>query len=77
MYKKKECIELLDIKNINTRACTAPLFKTIIPKCEKYENSVLYKGAITGNSLPVNIRNIYISTYNFFKNLQKRNMMLY
>ena len=75
MYKRKECIELLDIKNINTRARAAPLFKTIIPKCEKYKNSALYLGAIRWNSLPVNIRNI--GTYNSFKNLQKRDMMIY
>ena len=75
MYKKKECIDLLDIKLVNTRARAAPLFKTVIPKCEKYKNSVFYKGAIHWNSLPVNIRNI--DSYDSFKNLQKRNMMLY
>ena len=42
MYKKKTCIELLDIKEVNTRARAAPLFKTIIPKCEKYKNSVFH-----------------------------------
>ena len=35
MYKKEQCAELLDIKNVNTRARAAPLFKTIIPNCEK------------------------------------------
>ena len=44
MYKKKSCVELLDIKKVNTRARAAPLFKTIIPKCEKYKNSVFYIG---------------------------------
>ena len=58
MYKKKDCIYLLHIKKVNTRACAAPLFKTIIPKCKKYKNSVLYNGATRWNSLPVNIRNI-------------------
>ena len=75
MYKKKDCIELLDIKKINTRARAAPLFKTIIPKCEKYKHSVFYHGAIKWNSLPVKIRNI--STYNSFKLLQKKNMLNY
>ena len=46
MYKMKDCVQLLDIKNINTRARAAPLFKTIIPKCEKDKNSVLYNGAM-------------------------------
>ena len=58
MYKKKDCIELLHIKKVNTRARAAPLFKTIIPKCKKYKNSVLYNGAVRWNSLPVNIRDI-------------------
>ena len=75
MYKKKDCIELLDIKKINTRARAAPLFKTIIPKCEKYKHSVFYHGAINWNSLPVKIRNI--STYNSFKLLQKKNILNY
>ena len=72
MYKN--CIDLLDIKDVNTRARAAPVFKTIIPKCEKYKNSVLYIGAIKWNNLPVNLRNI--ETYDSFKNIQKRNMLL-
>ena len=75
MYKKKDCIELLDIKKVNTRARAAPLFKTIIPKCEKYKHSVFYYGAIKWNSLPVKTRNI--GTYNSFKSLQKKNMLKY
>ena len=30
MYQKKDCIDLLDIKKVNTRARAAPLFKTIV-----------------------------------------------
>ena len=74
MYKKKECIELLDIKAVNTRARAAPLFKTKIPKCEKYKNSVFFKGATKWNSLPTKARNI--DSYDSFKNLQKKNIML-
>ena len=74
MFKKKGCIELLDIKNVNTRARAAPIFKTIIPKCEKYKNSVFYKGAIRWNSLPVKTRNL--DSYDSFKSLQKKKMML-
>ena len=73
-YKKNNCVDLLDIKDINTRARAAPIFKTIIPKCEKYKNSVLYNGAVLWNTLPVNVRNL--ATYDSFKNLQKRNMLL-
>ena len=71
MYKKRSCVELLDIKTVNTRARAAPLFKTVIPKCQKYKNSVLYNGAIKWNSLPVNIRNT--ETYDSFKLVQKKN----
>ena len=39
MYTKKTCIDLLVIKDVNTRARAAPLFKTIIPKCEKYTST--------------------------------------
>ena len=74
MYKKKTCIELLDIKNINTRARAAALFKTINPNCEKYKNIVFYKGAMTLNFLPVFVRNI--DTYDSFIILQKRNMLI-
>ena len=75
MYRKKDCIALLDIKKVNTRARAAPLFKTIIPKCEKYKQSVFYNGAIKWNSLPVKTRNI--GSYNSFKSLQKTNMLKY
>ena len=70
MHKKKDCHELLDIKNINTRDRAAPLFETIIPKCEKYRNSVLYNGAVKWNALPVKIRNK--GSYNSFKTLPKK-----
>ena len=64
MFKKKNRMELLDIKPINTRSRAAPLFKTIIPKCEKYKNSVFYNGAVQWNNLPVKIGNI--ETYDSF-----------
>ena len=72
MYKKKAWTELLDIKLVNTRARAASPFKTIIPKCQKYQNSVLYNGAIKWNSMPVNIRNT--ETYDSFKSIHKRRM---
>ena len=58
MYENKEKEELLDIRNVDIRSRAAPLFKTVIPNCEKYKNSALYHGAILWNVLPVNIRNI-------------------
>ena len=75
MFKKKSSPNLLDIKDVNTRARAAPLFKTIIPKCEKYKNSVFYIGAIRWNSLPVDVRNT--DSFDHFKILQKKNMMFY
>ena len=73
MYKNKEKEELLDIKNVNTRSRVAPLFKTVIPSCEKYKMfSALYHGAILWNVLPVNIRNI--DSFDSFKAHQKKAM---
>ena len=72
MYKNKEKEELLDIKNVNTRSRVAPLFKTVIPSCEKYKNSAIYDGAILWNMLPVNIGNI--DSFDSFKAHQKKAM---
>ena len=72
MYKNKEKEELLDMKNVNTRSRVAPLFKTVIPSCEKYKNSALYHGAILWNMLTVNIRNI--DSFDSFKAHQKKAM---
>ena len=72
MYKKN-CTESLDIKDINTRARDAQIFKSIILKCEKYKNSVFYNGAVNWNTLPVKVTNI--ETYDSFKHVQKRNML--
>ena len=71
-YKNKEKEELLDIKNVNTKSRVAPLFKTVIPSCEKYKNRALYHGAILWNMLPVNIRNI--DSFDSFKAHQKKAM---
>ena len=63
---------LIIIKNVNTRSRVAPLFKTVIPSCEKYKNGALYHGAILWNMLPVNIRNI--DSFDSFKVHQKKAM---
>ena len=68
MYKKN-CTESLDIKDINTRARDAQIFKSIILKCEKYKNSVFYNGAVNWNTLPVKVTNI--ESYDSFKHVQK------
>ena len=72
MYKNKEKEELLDINNVNTRSRGAPLFKTVIPSCEKYKNSALDHSAILWNLLPVNIRNI--NSFDSFNAHQKKTM---
>ena len=64
--------ELLDIKDVNTRSRAVPLFKTVIPNCEKYKNSALYHGAILWSLLHVNIRNI--DSFDSFKAHQKKAM---
>ena len=73
MYKNKEKEELLDIKNVNTRSRGAPLFKTVIPSCEKYKavlyTMVLFYGIYL---IPVNIRNI--DSFDSFKAHQKKAM---
>ena len=62
--------QCLKTENVNTRSRVAPLFKTVIPSCEKYKNSALYHGAILWNMLPVNIRNI--DSFDSFKAYQKK-----
>ena len=44
--------------DIATRARDAPLFRTMIPKCEAYKRSVSYNGAIEWNGLSVDLRNV-------------------
>ena len=56
MYKNKDKEELLYIKNVNTRSRAAPLFKMVVPSCEKYKHSASYHGAISWTLLPVNIK---------------------
>ena len=72
VYKNNEKEEFLDIKNVNTRSRAAPLFKTVIPSCQKYKNSALYHSAILWNLLPVNIRNM--DSFDSFKAHQKKVM---
>ena len=65
--------DLLNRREIRTRAHDAPLFDTAIPRCEAFKRSVGYHGTVAWNNLPPDIRNI--SPYPHFKALQKREML--
>ena len=73
MFRKKYDPTLIDDRDIQTRQRDAPVFKTIIPKCEKYKHRVYYNGAVLWNSLPPETRNI--DSYNSFKSHQKQKML--
>ena len=75
MYKRKENRrELLNNREIRTRAHDAPTFNIAIPRCEAFKRSVGYHGSEEWNSLPPDIRNI--ESYQKFKERQKRDMLL-
>ena len=69
MFKNRNNENFLNTRQIRTRLHDAPVFVTIKPNCEKFKNSVFYKGATHWNSLSANTRNI--ETYEKFKNSQK------
>ena len=73
MYKKQECLDLIDSRNIYTRNHAATVYKVAQPSLEKFKQNPLYRGAVDWNNLPVNIRNI--PSYNQFKNTQKNWMI--
>ena len=58
MFKQKSNVDLINSRNVRTRAHDAILYKTLIPKNEKYRSSVLYRGAMCWNNLKVEERNI-------------------
>ena len=74
MYKRQNRRDLLNVREIRTRAHDAPLFDVIIPRCEAVKRSVCYAGSVVWNSLPPEIRNT--DSYLAFKNLQKKAMLL-
>ena len=65
---------LLNNKEIRTRAHDAPLFNITIPRCEAYEHSVSYSGGTEWNNLDPEIWNT--DSYLAFKYLQKTNRHL-
>ena len=69
MFKRLEKLDLVDDRNIRTRAHDAPLFKVKVPKCEAYKRSVEYAGSLQWNNLPSRMRNI--DSYDSFKAKQK------
>ena len=73
MYKKQECLDLIDSRNIYTRNHAATVYKVAQPRLDKFKQNPLYRGAVDWNNLPVNIRNI--PSYNQFKNTQKNWMI--
>ena len=74
MYKRKDRRpELLNRREIRTRAHDAPLFETVVPRCEAFKRSVGYQGAVTWNNLDPNVRNT--ATLIQFKTLQKKLML--
>ena len=73
MFKRLGKPELVDGRNIRTRAHDAPLFKVKVPKCEAYKRSVEYAGSLQWNTLPKQIRST--DSYNAFKARQKAIML--
>ena len=74
MYIRKDTKpNLLNRREIRTRAHDAPLFTVKIPRCEAYKRSVGYSGAETWNGLPPNVRNLI--PFKTFKEHQKKEML--
>ena len=73
MYKRKEKKDLLNRREIRTRAHDAPLFNVLIPRCEAYKRSVGYAGSTLWNDLPPAVRNT--DCYIRFREIQKKNML--
>ena len=71
MYKRK-CGKpnLLNNREIRTRAHDAPLFQVGIPRCEAFKRSVGYFGSTLWNDLTPTVRNI--NSYQEFKLKQKK-----
>ena len=73
MYKRKDRKDLLNVREIRTRAHDAPLFNVPIPRCEAFKRSIGFFGATEWNSQPPDIRNT--ETHLAFKALQKKTML--
>ena len=73
MYGRIANKNLLDVRQIRTRAHDAPLFKIAIPRNETFKRSVAFTGSTKWNALPVETRNI--NNVGAFKSRQKRIML--
>ena len=73
MYTRLGRKELINTREIRTRAHDAPLFDVTIPRCEAFKRSVGYFGSVEWNNLPPATRNI--NPYLAFKYLQKKVML--
>ena len=57
MYHRKSRSDLLNNREIRTRAHDAPLFNVSTPRCEAFKRSVGYFGSVDWNSLAPDTRN--------------------
>ena len=70
MFKQKDNSDIVNNRNVRTRAHDAILFTTVKPSNEKYKRNIFYKGALLWNNLTVAERKV--DTYNVFKTQQKK-----
>ena len=73
MYKRQNKKELLNKREIRTRAHDVPLFLTKIPRCEAFKRSVGYFGSVAWNNLPPAMR--ATDSYLAFKSIQSKIML--
>ena len=73
MFKQKDNTDIVNNRNVRTRAHDAILFTTVKPNNEKFKRNIFYKGAISRNNLTVAERNV--DTYNVFKTQQKKKLI--
>ena len=73
MYKRQGRRDLLNTREIRTRAHDAPLFEVSIPRCEAFKRSIGYFGSTAWNSLCPTTRKI--DSYLAFKFLQRKSML--
>ena len=72
MYIRTNKADLLNVREIRTRAHAARLFNVGIPRCEAFKRSLGYHGSVAWNSLNPVVRNTV--PFLAFKFLQKKEM---
>ena len=74
MFKRKSARpDLLNRREIRTRAHDAPLFNIVVPHCEAFKRCVGYHGATAWNNLNPGVRST--GSYKEFKNIQAKVML--